>query len=463
MSRPHKSKLSTRVAAGVVVCVLVLSLLDLFSLQRSLRTTITRAHDSLLAAATYSIADSLHLEQGRIQATFPLAMQEAFESAGGGSVLFWIGELDGSHIAGDERLRQVVVPQQKAGSAISYFDTTFERQSMRASHLLHPLERSEGQRVAQIVVVHSDEVRRAALRDATTSALWRQTLFLVVAALAIVVVVRRLLRPIDDLKQQVDARDPVDEAPFLPVRLEELNPVVVALNGLLARLLSARQQQERFVANASHQLRTPLSVLKVLLQSALREPETSPARLADMLSAVDRAGRLTDQLLSLARIHQGGHRVALAQADLRAVLDEAIVELSPLIADKGLRFSFDAVPTGQVNGAAWMMGELLRNLLLNATQHSPRGGELQVSVSRHGDAGVAVDIIDAGPGIAAEQLKTVFEPFASVPGRSGGSGLGLTICKEIADAIGAEVLLQPSPCGPGLMARVVFRSVASSG
>jgi two-component system, OmpR family, sensor histidine kinase TctE len=326
---------------------------------------------------------------------------------------------------------------------------------LRASVLRHPLEMSEGQRVALIAVAHSDRARRDAVRSAMIAVLGRQALFPLLAALAIVWVVRRLLKPINDIRAQVDARDPHDDNPFEPAGLTELNPVTDALNGLLARLAAARLAQERFVANASHQLRTPLSVLKVQLQSALREPENSQKRLREMLAAVDRSARLTDQLLALARVHKGRPARQADSCNLRQAVDEAIVELSPLIADKGLQFSFKADEAGAVSGAAWMIGELLRNLLLNAIQHSPPGAELRVEV--HASAGgPRVEIIDGGPGIEPDLHAALFEPFATVTGRPGGSGLGLAICKEIAAAIGATLRFSTGASGSGLNATVLF-------
>jgi two-component system, OmpR family, sensor histidine kinase TctE len=457
--RPGLATLSNRIAASVVVCVLLLSGLELLSLRSSLKASITAAHDRLLAAATYTIADSLHLEAGEIRATLPLAMQEAFESAGGGAVSYWVGGKGNVQIAGDARLQalvQLALSAAAAPAAIHYFDTTLEGQTLRAALLRFPMEMSEGQSVATVLVAHSDTIRRQAVRSSMLGVLLRQALFLSLAAVAIVFIVRRLLAPMQELRAQVDAREVMDDAPFRPVGLAELNPVTDALNGLLGRLAVARVQQERFVANASHQLRTPLSVLKVQLQSALREDPQGSARMQEMLRAVDRAARLTDQLLALAQLHQGRGRSGHERADLREVLDEAVVELSPLIVDKSLAFTFEAEAVGEVEGPAWMIGELLRNLLLNAIEYSPPQQPLRVTVAWQ-QGRPAVSVIDSGPGIAKDMLAHVFEPFNTVAGRSGGSGLGLAICKEIATTVDADLLLSSREDGPGLVARVSFK------
>jgi two-component system, OmpR family, sensor histidine kinase TctE len=445
--------LANRIATSVVVCVLALSAVEMIGLHASLKANITAAHDRLLAAATYTIADSLHLESGEIRATLPLAIQEAFESAGGGPVNYWVGGNGDTRIAGDAKLRVLASSVESTQTSIGYRDSEVDGAAMRAAVLRFPMEMSEGQGIATIVVAHGDAVRRRAIADAMLGVLLRQALFLIVAGVAIVFIVRRLLRPVRDLRDQVDARAALDNRPFRGVGLAELSPVVDALNGLLGRLAVARAQQERFLANASHQLRTPLSVLKVQLQSAQRPGADREQRLREMLMAVNRAARLTDQLLALARVHQG--RGADEQADLREVLDEALVELSPLIADKALAFAFEGQAVGRVNGSPWLIGELLRNLLLNAIQHSASGQDLQVSV-RPDQGRPRVDIADSGPGIPQQMLTSVFEPFATVAGRSGGSGLGLAICKEIADAIGAELVLDAREPGPGLVASVRF-------
>ncbi len=453
MSR--RASLRNRLALGIILCVATLSVLELYTLQRSLRATITQAHDRLLAAATYSIADSMHLESGQIRATFPLAVQEAFESAGGGRVWYRVASASGEHIAGDARPAELPDPTTAGAAPIQYFDTTIDDVPVRAAVLRHPMEMSEGQRVAVILVAHTARSRTDAIRSALLSVALRQGLFLLVACAAIFAVVRWLLRPMDHLRAQVDARRADDFSPLQPIDLKELDPVVAALNGLLARLGAMQAGQERFVANASHQLRTPLTVLKVQLQSALREPAEASRRLGEMLHAVDRAGRLIDQLLALTRIHQAETRREPASTRLRAAVDEAIVELSPLIADRGIAFSYSADTDAEVRCSVWMLGELVRNLLLNAIQHTPPGGELRVEIAAAG-RGVECRVVDSGPGIAADQLPALFEPFSTMMGRKGGSGLGLAICKEICDAIGAQLTVRNRIDRHGLEAVIRF-------
>jgi two-component system sensor histidine kinase TctE len=193
-------------------------------------------------------------------------------------------------------------------------------------------------------------------------------------------------------------------------------------------------EQRRFLADASHQLRTPMAVLRTQLQSALAGEVAAAEVLPQMLHTVDRAAGLANQLLSVSKLEQIKRAGQLQPVDLQAAAREAVMELSPLVAAKRLDFELTG-PALQVPGDAVMLGELLRNLLANAIHHAPPGARLGV-VLREAAGRRELLVWDEGPGLDDALRPRLFQPFAS---GTGGVGLGLSICRQIAEAMGATL------------------------
>ena len=210
----------------------------------------------------------------------------------------------------------------------------------------------------------------------------------------------------------------------------------------MGRLQHLLDNQKRFVRDAAHQLRTPLAVLKVQVQSALRgDLEAPDARMAltEIHQTVDRATLLANQMLALAKVEQLRQQPELHSVELAQVLRQVALDLSPLIADKDIAFDIETVPA-HIRSHQWMLGELTRNLLHNAIQHTPAGGALAVRIvvdARY----AALTINDSGPGISAELAARLYQPF-SAGNVHQGSGLGLAICREIAQALHGSIALE---------------------
>lgn len=216
----------------------------------------------------------------------------------------------------------------------------------------------------------------------------------------------------------------------------ELQPVVERVQQFYAQQHHWVDEQRRFLADASHQLRTPMAVLRAQLQSAMAG-DTPPAEvLPQMLHTVDRATGLVNQLLSLTKLEQLKRRGELKTIDVRAVALEAVLELSPLIAAKRIDFALDEDPLWAPADPT-MLGELVRNLLANAIHHAPPGGRSGI-VLRQGAQQRELIVWDEGPGIDDALRPRLFHPFAA---SQGGVGLGLSICRQIAESMGATTEL----------------------
>ncbi len=217
----------------------------------------------------------------------------------------------------------------------------------------------------------------------------------------------------------------------------ELAPAVQHFGELQQNQSRWIDEQRRFLADATHQLRTPMAVLRTQLQAAMAGDMLVGDALQQMLHTVDRASGLANQLLSLSKVEQLKRMGELPSVDLNAIAREAVMELAPLIAAKRLDFALEGPDTLWAPGDAALLGELMRNLLANAIHHTPTHGRLGVLL-RDNTGRREVLVWDEGPGIDDAVRQRLFQPFSA---GKGGVGLGLSICRQIAEAMGAQVTL----------------------
>ncbi|KQW61805.1 ATP-binding protein [Variovorax sp. Root411] len=229
------------------------------------------------------------------------------------------------------------------------------------------------------------------------------------------------------------------DAPQLDVELydgpSELRPAMARMHDLHQRQREWVEEQRRFLADASHQLRTPMSVLRTQLQSAIAGDAPASEILPQMLHTVDRATDMANQLLSLSKLEQIKRAGQLQTVVLHAVALEAVMELAPLIAAKRLDFALEGDDKLGATGDPLMLGELLRNLLANAIHHTPNGGRLGILVRAYA-ATVELVVWDCGQGVDEALRPRLFQAFSAT---KGGVGLGLSICRQIAEAMGASM------------------------
>ncbi|MBS0322125.1 MAG: two-component sensor histidine kinase [Proteobacteria bacterium] len=295
---------------------------------------------------------------------------------------------------------------------------------------------------------------------------WRTTLPLIIIApilgLFVWLAIERALRPLSRLAGAVRIRTADDLAPLpaggWPLEIE---PLVAALNALLARLQETLALQRTFVADAAHELRTPLAALHLQAQLAARARDDGERgeALAAMKGGIDRATRLASQLLTLAREEHADARDALDDVDLTALARDVVRDLAPLAAQRDIDLGVSGTVPAVVRGDAAALTTLLTNLVDNALRYVPAGGRIDVSTERNGAGDAVLAVRDDGPGIPAGERETIFQRFtrgsnASAPG----SGLGLAIVKRIADRHGATLALGDGLDGRGLGVTVTLGS-----
>jgi two-component system sensor histidine kinase TctE len=444
--------------AWIIVPIAVLIVIDAFVLYRNTLESVNAAYDRMLIASAHSIGDLLRIEKGQLEVALPYAVLEIYEANASSKMIYRIDGLDGKFLFGDEALPKftgTVASHASYPSLVHIYEDIHDGDPVRVAALLQPVASLGPAGSALIQVAETLEKRSMPAQKIFWDTLIRQGALLVIMAALILLVVSRALRPLDALRQQLDGRLAEDLSPVaVPGQPRELQPFVDALNQMMLRLHLLLDHQQRFVANASHQLRTPLAVLKTQLQSGLRGDAPPQMIIEEMVGTVERATSLANQLLSLAKVAQLRGHGAIESCDLTMLARETAVDLSPLIAEKNLDFELDADKV-QVQGHPWMIGELLSNLLHNAIFHAPPDSRMGIRIA-DGAQQVTVCVWDSGPGVAGEMIDTAFEPFTS---SHSSSGLGLTICSEIADSMGARLSLENRIEGgrvAGLNAQLLF-------
>jgi two-component system sensor histidine kinase TctE len=258
--------------------------------------------------------------------------------------------------------------------------------------------------------------------------------------------VARGLRPLAHMRNELLGRSPRDLRPIPETASPiEISPVVAAFNNLLQQLQESSTMQQRFLANAAHQLRTPLAGLQMHLELMLRRDLSDDVRteLQRMHGATIRAGRLATQLLALAKAESvPDHGKPLEIVDLVAVAGDAARDWSVMAIERRIDLGF-ALSPARTRGDPLLLPELVDNLIDNALRYTPAGGTVTVGTGvREGMSYLCVE--DTGPGIGAEEREKVFERFYRVAGTEGdGSGLGLAIVKEIVDRHEGAVAIGP--------------------
>lgn len=266
------------------------------------------------------------------------------------------------------------------------------------------------------------------------------------------------LRPLHHLKHEVTQRAANQLEPLVMTDVpEEVAPLVKSLNDLFARLEEAFDSERRFTADAAHELRTPLAALKIQAQVAMRSNEEAErnAALENVLRGVDRATRLVEQLLTLARVDPETASSNYQQVDLSSVAASIISDVEPLARAKKIELLLERVGACSVLGESTQLGLLLRNLLDNAIRYTPAGGHVSVTLSD--ENGVKLQVRDTGVGIPKAEREQVLKRFYRVTGSGEeGSGLGLSIVKRIVELHGAQLEMTDNDAGSGLLVSVIW-------
>lgn len=347
------------------------------------------------------------------------------------------------------------------------FDARLDGQPVRVAVLELPAE-TYGETV-RVEVAETTRKRRGLAHTLLFSALVPQLLLIAVAAATVRRGVRSGLLPLRQIAQRLETRGPRHLSPLGETSVpDEVRPLTRALDELLAKLERADTAQRRFIADAAHQLRTPLTAIKLQAQQIRRESRETELQplLLTLSESTDRAVRLSNQLLTLARAEPGNDRALhFMRVDLSRVVREAGAEWIPAALARGMDMQFSAVGGDEapvwIDGDVELLREAIGNLLDNAIQYGPAGGRIDLRVAALPQPTIVIE--DQGPGIAEAQRVAMLGRFVRGGGGQG-SGLGLSIAHEIARLHGGDLVLDAGFEGRGLRVRLsVCATIAPTG
>lgn len=451
--------LRRRLLTGILLPVLALVGLNTVSLYGEALSAANTAYDRTLLASAKTISEQLEVqgigEAARVIARVPYSALEAFEVDNQSRMFYKVSTLEGIMVSGYEDLPPWSgdLPQQAAYAAlVDFYDDEYRGESVRVAALVQPVASSQGQGLAVIQVAETLELRQAMARHVLIDTIWRQGLLVLVIAVVVVWGVQRATRPVRVLSDGVARRAENDLTPIPSSDMPaELVPLVKATNHVMGRLAHLLEHQRRFVRDTSHQLRTPLAVLKAQVQSALRGDQPATEALRDIEHTVDRATRMANQMLALAKVEQLRDQAQAHPSRLDVCVRQVALDLAPLLAQGDIDFEMEAEAV-VVRAHEWMLNELTRNLLHNAIKHTAPGSRLQVVVQvERGRDEALLSVRNEGSPIGMAQRDRLFQPFAATGGQQG-AGLGLAICQSIVLALGGRIALNDIALAPGLSA-----------
>ena len=420
------------------------------------------------------LAQQVREENGVINTRLPGSARDILRADDIDSVYFQVLDAAGRHVDGDRELPRPREDDADKDGAVHFRNAALHGNPLRVAYLyinLDPLAPPGSSspafaRKALVQVAETLEKRALLANEIIKGVILPQFIILPIILALVWFALSRGLSPLAELQERIRARSSDDLSPIDSRQVpEEISPLVGSLNDMLGRLSQTIDMQKRFIADAAHQMKTPLAGMRMQSELALRQldPDEIHRSLEQLAKSSESATRLVNQLLALARAENQPHAgLAFEEIDLatlaRGVVQDWVQASFAQRIDLGYEAQDDDVT---IAGNTLMLRELLSNLIDNALRYTPAGGSVTVRVRRDGDYAL-LEVEDTGPGIAPHERAHVFERFYRILGSSAsGSGLGLAIVREIAQQHGAEVDIFNNPRShsakyPGSLFRLTF-------
>jgi two-component system sensor histidine kinase TctE len=415
------------------------------------------AYDRELRDSVVAVSKQLAYENGRLKVNVTAANAAIVRADEDHQTFFQVRDQRNDVVTGDRTIPVVEFQPELAPQTVYFRDDHIPGYEVRVAYLWAQVPGMPGAVLVQVAETVGNRSRLAS--EIIGDVLAAQFLIVPIALLFVWLGLTRGIEPLNELTEAIRRRKPSDlsaldenEAP------EEVRPLIRSFNDLMDRLDASLRAQERFVADAAHQMRTPLAGLKMQAEIAMRQrdPLSIQHAMRQIVTSADRASHLINQLLALARADADAPPPPLVTLDLDALAREATRDWVARARAKDIDLGFEAAPVpAWIDGNALLLREALNNLLDNAVAYTRAGGRVTVRVVAGGRP--TLEIEDNGIGIDEADRERVFERFFRVLGtEADGSGLGLPIVRGIAQLHRATVAIDPNPRERGTIARVVF-------
>ncbi len=427
--------------------------------------------DRALTDSASMLGRQVKLVGTHAQISLPVSARDLLRADDSDRTYYQVLGTEGELLSGDAFLPRPPDDESPVAGIVQFRNETIGGEQVRIAALLLDLHGLNGAHAPLVQVAETLGKRSVLANEIVKGVILPQFVILPIAVILVWFGLSRGIRPLSRLQAKIQARAPDDMRPIDPHEApEEIAPLVASFNQLLARLEHNISDQKRFIADAAHQMRTPLAGLRTQAELALRErdPEELKRSLHQLATSSVRATRLINQLLSLARAeNRVNARRAFVAVDLEPLCREVVKEWVPAAIEKRIDLGFEGVGEPVlVTGDAILLQELVKNLIDNAIRYTPVEGAVTVRVAlESAAAGAVLEVDDDGPGIPENERAVVFERFYRILGSgSDGSGLGLAIVREIAQQHEASVsLIEGNKAGdarrPGTCVRVRFAAL----
>lgn len=405
----------------------------------SAREAADEAYDRLLLGAAYQIADAIQVQDGQPEIELPVSAFELLALSDRDRIFYRVLDPAGETLTGYESLDDPAAGAQKPDKAVVE-DARFGDESVRVARVSRRFDDPQMRGEAVVIVAQTVEARRALARDLTFRS------FILVGAMGLIAIggmifaVRLALAPIARLEAAIRQRDPLDLTLIDVSTPRELAPFIAEINGFIERLRIRVELMQQFIADAAHQLRTPLAALEAQVD-LLSGDEVAPAgrkHLDRIQSRTRQLSRLTNQLLSHAMVAHRERAIANSAVDLTELTRRALDAAIPDTLERDILVTLHAPPAPLiVSGDPVNLAEAIKNILDNAVRHGA-ASRITVRLLARDDRAI-VEVEDDGPGIARERWARVVQRFGSPSSDGKGSGLGLSIAAEVLAAHGGAL------------------------
>ena len=430
--------------------------------------------DRALEYNAQALAQLVIVQRGKVQFNLPQSASEILRADESDTVFFQVSGTKGEYLAGDRDLpRPPATEEDQPTGTVLLRDEEYKGIDLRVAYIWvrMPLP---GDPNALVQVAETREKRSVLATEIIKGVMLPQFVILPLAVLLVWLALARGIQPLNQLEQRIRARNPDDLSPLddrtVPL---EVAPLVSSVNDLLTRLNDSLATQKRFLADAAHQLKTPLAGLRMQADLAQREgtnTEDLKRSLAQIGRSSMRATHTVNQLLALARAESAVP--AMQGCNLVRIVTDVVQDCLPRAMDKHIDLGYEgasaSTPGVWLNGNATLLAELVRNLVDNAINYTPSSSEkpgmvtVRVQADNFGQV-LLLQVEDSGSGVPQSERELIFQPFYRALGsEADGSGLGLPIVMEIARQHGAQVLLQdarPGQPSPGALFTVRFKAM----
>ncbi|MBZ9669287.1 sensor histidine kinase [Mesorhizobium sp. ES1-3] len=442
------NSLRLQLLAWVVLPLAGLATINLWTSQRNALATADLVTDRMLVGSARMIAEQVTMTDGVINATVPPAALEMFDTGDRDRVYYGVEAAGGRLLTGYPGL-----PNTPGHPSM---EATYRDQALRLLTFTHAVVGAGEDSPISVTVGVTLFGHDAMVRRLWFSAFTQQLALVAIAGVFVLLGLRRGLAPLIRLRDAVRSPkrselDPIEVAGAQ----SEIRPLVDALNAYMERVRAQMAAQRRFIANAAHQLRTPLALLSTQASYALRETAVDARReaLVALQASSARLARLAEQLLTLSRAEPGSRRPRADRIDLTQAARQVLETHAPRAIDRNIDLGLDETGAVPVIGDGTMLREMIVNLVDNALRYTPAGGTVTVKIAA-ADGEAVLTVTDDGPGIPADERDHVFERFYRLAGATDeGSGLGLAIVREVVENASGRVTLADSAAG-GLMVEV---------